>query len=180
MLIIIKSLISVEQVLRALALLAAKHFTYLYLVRRHRLLGPWSRADVFLQLIYFTINMFCMTFGVTSVKEAGARAGTLAMVNLSPSFFGFHLSFLADLLGILLSNYRRIHRITGWMSFVLYLIHALSVIYSDPSYIHDMRKNLYPVMVSYWKVTSFKYSNLISLGRSCSWSPGAALTANFP
>ena len=65
MLIIIKSLVSVEQVLRALALLAAKHFTYPYLVRRHRLLGPWSRADVFLQLIYFTINMFCMTFGVT-------------------------------------------------------------------------------------------------------------------
>lgn len=53
MLIIIKSLVSVEQVLRALALLAAKHFTYPYLVRRHRLLGPWSRADVFLQLIYF-------------------------------------------------------------------------------------------------------------------------------
>ena len=48
MLIIIKSLVSVEQVLRTLALLTAKYFTYLYLVRRYRLLGPWSRADVFL------------------------------------------------------------------------------------------------------------------------------------
>ena len=179
-LIIIKSLVSVEQVLCALALLVAKHFTYPYFVRRHHLLGPWSRADVFLQMIYFTINMFCMTFGVTSVKEAGARAGTLAMVNMSPSFFGFHLSFLADLLGIPLSNYRRIHRMTGWMSFVLCLVHALSVIHGDPSYLHDMRRNLHPVIVSYWKVTSFKHGNVISLGRSCSWSPDAALTADFP
>ena len=121
-----------------------------------------------------------MTFDVTSVKEAGARAGTLTMVNLSPSFFDFHLSFLADLLGISLSNYRRIHRMTGWMSFVLCLIHTFSVIHDDPFYIHDMRKNLYPVMVSYWKVTSFKYGNLISLGRSCSWSRGAALIVDFP
>ena len=179
-LIIIKSLVSVEQVLRALALLVAKHFTYPYFVRRHHLLGPWSRADVFLQMIYFTINMFCMTFGVTSVKEAGARAGTLAMVNMSPSFFGFHLSFLADLLGISLSNYRRIHRMTGWMSFVLCLIHALSVVHGDSSYLHDMRKNLYAVMVSYWKLTSFKHGNLMSLGRSCSWSPNTALTTDFP
>jgi len=89
----------------------AKHLTYPFIVRRHRLLGPWSRADVLLQLIYFTINMFCMTFRVTSVKEAGARAGT--MINMAPPFFGFHLSFLADILGISLSNYRRIHRMTG-------------------------------------------------------------------
>lgn len=168
LLIVIKSLVSVEQVLRALALLTAKHLTYPYLVRRHRLLGPWSRADVLLQLIYYTINIFCMTFGVTSVKEAGARAGTLAMINMSPSFFGFHLSFLADRLGISLSNYRRIHRMMGWISFVLGLIHTLSVIHDDPSYLHDMRKNLYPVIVSYWKGSSFKHGNLISLGRICS------------
>ena len=93
--------------------------------------------------------MFYITFGVTSVKEAGARAGTLAIVNLSPSFFSFYLSFLTNLLGISLSNYRRIHRITGWISFVLYLIYALSVIYSNPSYIYDIRKNLYPIIVSY-------------------------------
>ena len=39
-LIIIKSFVFVKQVLRALALLAAKHFTYSYFVRRHRLLRP--------------------------------------------------------------------------------------------------------------------------------------------
>ena len=112
-LIIIKSLVSMEQVLRALALLMAKYFTYPYFVRRHHLLGPRSRADVFLQMIYFTINIFCMTFSVTSVKEAGVRVETLAIINMSPSFFGFHLSFLTNLSGISLSNYRRIHRITS-------------------------------------------------------------------
>ena len=68
---------------------------------------------------------------------------------MSPSFFDFHLSFLANLLGILLSNYRRIHRMTGWISFVLCLVHILSVIYSNPPYLHDIRKNLHPIIVSY-------------------------------
>lgn len=73
-----------------------------------------------------------MTFRVTSVKDAGARAGTLAMINMAPPFFGFYLSFLADVLGISLSNYRRIHRMTGWMSFLLDLIHVLAAIHDDP------------------------------------------------
>ena len=103
-LLIMKSVSSIHHIFHALSILVAKHLTYPFLVRRHRLLGPWSRADVLLQVTYFTINMLCMTFRVVSVKDAGARAGTLAMINLTPLFFGFHLSFLADILGISLTN----------------------------------------------------------------------------
>ncbi len=159
LLLTVKSVSSVQRVLRALAILVAKHFTYPFLVRRHRFLGPWSRADVLLQLVYFTINIFCMTFRVTSVKEIGARAGTLAMINMAPPFFGFHLSFLADILGISLANYRRIHRMTGWMSFLLGLIHALAVIHDDQSFLRDMPKNLYAVIVSRWIVPPFEHRN---------------------
>ena len=113
LLFIVKSVSSIQQVLRALAILVAKYLTYLFIVRRYRILGPWSRADILLQLIYFTINIFYITFRVTSVKDTGARAGTLAIINMAPLFFGFHLSFLADILGISLPNYRRIHRIIG-------------------------------------------------------------------
>lgn len=148
LLLILKSVSSVHQVLRTLAILVAKHLTYPFIVRRHRLLGPWSRADVLLQLVYFTINIFSMTFRVASVKDAGARAGTLAMINMAPLFFGFHLSFLADILGISFSNYRRIHRMMGWMSCLLGLVHAFVAFHDNPSFLRDMPKNLYAVIVS--------------------------------
>ena len=110
LLLIVNSFSSVLQVLRALAILVAKHLTYLFLVRRHRLLGPWSRADALLQVIYFTINMLCMIFRMASIKKAGARAETLAMINMAPLFFEFHLSILANIVGISFNNCRRIHR----------------------------------------------------------------------
>lgn len=94
------------------------------------------------------MNMLCMTFRVSSVKEALGRAGTLAMINLTPSFFAFHLSFLADLLGVSLSDYRRIHRMTGRMSFFLSVIHALATLHGDPSFSRDIPKNLYAIIVS--------------------------------
>ncbi len=148
LLLIMKSLSSVQHLFHALAILVAKHLTYPFLIRRHRLLGPWSRADVLLQVTYFMINMLCLTFRVGSVKEAGVRAGTLAMINMAPLFFGFHLSFLADILGISLSDFRRIHRMMGWMSLLLGLVHALVVIHGDPSFLRDMPTNLYAVIVS--------------------------------
>jgi len=42
---------------------------------------------------------------VTSFNEVGDRVGTLLIINIAPLFFSFYLSFLADLLGLLLSNY---------------------------------------------------------------------------
>jgi len=137
-----------QRIFSALAILTARHLTYPFIIRRHRLLGPWSRADVLLQLVYVAMNMLCMTFRVASVKEALGRAGTLAIINLTPSFFAFHLSFLADLLGISLSNIRRIHRMTGWMSCYLGVIHAFATIYYDPPFLRDMPKNRFAVIVS--------------------------------
>lgn len=48
LLLTVKSVSSVQRVLRALTILVAKHLAYPFLVRRHRFLGPWSRADVLL------------------------------------------------------------------------------------------------------------------------------------
>ena len=92
-LLIMKSVSSVHHVFHALCILVVKHLTYPFLVPRHHLLGPWIHADVLLQVTHFTINMLCMTFRVVSIKDAGALAGTLAMINLTPLFFGFHLNF---------------------------------------------------------------------------------------
>ena len=148
LLLIMKSGSSIHHVFHALTILVAKHLTYPFLVRHHRLLRPWSRADVLLQVTYFTINIFCMTFRVVSVKDAETRAGTLAMINLTPLFSGFHLSFSGDNLRIFLTDFRRIHRIMKWMSLLLGVVHALVVIHGDPSFLRDMLKNLYAVIVS--------------------------------
>ena len=180
LLLIFKSVSSVHQVLCALAILVAKHLTYPFIVRRHRLLGPWNRADVLLQLVYFTINIFSMIFRITSIKDAKARAGTLTIINMAPLFFGFHLSFLADLLGISLSDYRRIYRMMGWMSFLLGFVHILVAFYSNLSYFRDIPKNLYAVIVSRWIVPSFECGNLFFIGWIFSYSTNATYSTDFP
>ena len=110
LLLIIKSGSSIYYVFYTLAILVAKYLTYLFLIRRYRLLRPWSRADILFQVTYFIINIFYMTFRVVFVKDAGARAGTLAIINLIPLFSGFYLSFLANILRISLTDFRRIYR----------------------------------------------------------------------
>jgi len=139
----------IQQVLQSLNITISRHLTYPLIVRRHRLLGPWSPADVLLQLLYISLNVFCVTFRVTSFDEAGDRAGTLSIINMAPLFFGLHLSFLADLLGLSLSNYRRIHRSVGMMSFALVALHTFAAVHHDPTYSLRVPGNLYLLIVSH-------------------------------
>ena len=139
-------------------------------MRRHRLLGPWSPADVLLQLLYILLNVFYVTFRVTSFNEAGDRAGTLSIINIAPLFFGLYLSFLADLLGLLLSNYRRIYRSAGIISFALVALHIFAAVYHDPTYSLRVPGNLYLLIVSYghfrrhfaYSLAGYIYSQLLN------------------
>ena len=139
----------IQQILQSLNITISRYLTYLLVVQRHRLLGPWSPADVLLQLLYISLNVFCITFCVTSFDEAGDMVGTLAIMNMAPLFFGLHLSFLPDLLGLSLSNYRRIHRSAGIMSFVLLALHTLAAVHHDPTYPLHVPGNLYLLIVSH-------------------------------
>lgn len=105
-------------------LLTSKHLTYPYILSRHRLLGPWTRADVLLYLSYGATNVFLVIFRVPSAAGAGHRAGNLALANIAFNFFALHLSFLADILGISLRSCRRIHQATGWMAGLLAAFHV--------------------------------------------------------
>ena len=42
-----------------------------------------------------------------------------------PAYFGYHLSFVSDMLGLSVLDYRRIHASTGAMSGFLGLFHAV-------------------------------------------------------
>jgi hypothetical protein len=125
-----------------------KYLIYLYLVRRHRFLGPWTLADVIIQLVYIGGNSFCLSFRVSSIAMAGVRAGNLLLINLVALFLGLHLSFLADTLGVSLSTFRHIHRSAGLMALGLVLFHAIVIITSPAAFALSGAKNLSALVVS--------------------------------
>lgn len=98
------------------SVLLSRHLTLPFLVHRHQLLGPWTRASVFLHSLYVATNVFLVFFRMESWAGAGRRAGKLTLINLIFPLSTIHLSYLADLLGITWHTCRKIHRATGWMA----------------------------------------------------------------
>jgi hypothetical protein len=148
LLLLINGLPLIARLVRYLSPLVSKHLIYRYVLHRHRLLGPWSRAGVLVQLIYVAGNVCCFKFWDTTISQAGLRAGTLAMINLIPLFAVPHLGTLADLLGVTLSTFRQIHRSAGVMAVVLTIFHVLVMIASQPSFPLDLPQNKFAVIVS--------------------------------
>jgi hypothetical protein len=110
------------------------YLKYAYLVRRHQFLGPWTFADILVQVIYIASNSFCLGFRVSDIAKSGLRAGNLSLINMVTLFLGPHLSFLADILGISLSTFRLIHRSAGMMSCSLVLFHVLAMLVSSRAF----------------------------------------------
>lgn len=113
---------------KCLALVIPKYLEYPYALRRHKHLGPWTRLEVLLMITYVGANSICLSFGVSSLADSGIRAGHLSLANLLPLFLGPHLSFLADLIGISVKSFRKIHLVVASMIYVLTLFHALVII----------------------------------------------------
>lgn len=110
------------------SLIVSQHLTLPFAIRRHRFLGPWTRAGVFLHLSYAAINIFLLFFRIKSLTGAGRRAGELALVNLIFPLSTIHLAYLADLLGIKWNSCRKIHRATGWMAVALLSFHIITAV----------------------------------------------------
>lgn len=145
---ITKDFSCILHVLQSLAIIISKYFIYPFIVRRRHLLGPWSPVDVFLQLLYIALNTFYSTFRVTPFNEARDIAGILFVINMAPILFDLHLSFLADLLNLSLSNYRRIYRFAGIMSSALVALQLFAAVHDDLTYSLRVRGNLYLIIVS--------------------------------
>lgn len=116
---------NVLQLIR-LVLNTVMHHMYPCVLSRHGFLGPWTRASILFQLVYITLNVVRITIQVSTVRQAGLRAGTLSLINMVPLFVGLHHRFLADLFGISLDEYRFIHRSADLMSFFLALFQVLT------------------------------------------------------
>lgn len=113
---------AVPYLLNAIAI--TRRLTYLNLLNRHALIGPWSAATLLLQTLYLMANVFCLSFNVKNLSHAGRRAGTLALINLSPLLGGLHLDFLASIVGLPLKTIKRIHRSAGFASLALATFHV--------------------------------------------------------
>lgn len=130
------------------SVLLARHLTLPFIVHRHRLLGPWTRASVLLLLSYAAINAFLVVFRADSLTGAGRRAGELALVNLIFPLSAIHLSNVADLLGISWSTCRKIHRATGWMATALLAVHVLVAVQDHEfSFPLSEMQNLFTIIV---------------------------------
>ncbi|KAG9231529.1 hypothetical protein BJ875DRAFT_342974, partial [Amylocarpus encephaloides] len=114
---------------------------------RYRLLGPWTRADLIIQLSYITSNCFCLIFRVTDITTAGIRAGHLSLINILPLFLGPHLRFIADVLSVSLSKFRLIHRYARLMSFGLVCLHVLAIAVSRTKFALDSTTNISAAVV---------------------------------
>jgi predicted ferric reductase len=146
-LLLINGLPLITRLVRYLSPLVSKHLIYRYILHRHRLLGPWSRADVLVQIIYIAGNICCFEFWDTTTSQAGLRAGALAVINLIPLLAIPHLSTLADLLGVTLSTFRQVHRSAGVMAVLLTIFHVLIMIASQPSFPLGLPQNKFAVIV---------------------------------
>lgn len=112
----------------AMNVFICQHLAYPYVLGRHSLLGPWTRAGVSLHLIYLAINLLLLFLNSISMAAAGRRAGTLSLFNMIFLLASWHLSNLADILGISLRIYRRMHRAAGWVVVALVLFHVFAML----------------------------------------------------
>lgn len=102
-----------------------RFFSYHFVIDRHTLIGPWTASSLFIHMLYIASNAACLCYKLENLSGAASRAGTLSLANLAPVFLGVHLSFLADILGVSLRTYQRIHRSCGLMASSLLFSHGL-------------------------------------------------------
>ena len=102
-----------------------KYLIYPTLYRRRRFLEPITRWQLFLTLVYWLGTATCNVVGVRSISCAWNRAGVLSVLHLIPLLFSSRLSFAADLIGLSLTNYFKLHKSLGFMAILQGLIHIL-------------------------------------------------------
>jgi len=148
-LVIVKLWLSITRFLRLQTYgFVLKHVVYPYLLRRHRYIGPWTRGSVLLHVFYLTAVIFCNSYRVNSLTEASTRAGNMSLINTIPLYLGFHLGFIADVLGISLRVFSRLHGSIAFISAALGLFHAVVSMASGPSRFHDATQRTYGLAVS--------------------------------
>jgi hypothetical protein len=126
------ALIVVLQLLRSLrgwvqeefAPLLLKLLVYPFFLRRHRVLGPWTRLNALTQMLYWAATVFCALYKTSSMADINVRLGNLSLINAIPLYATIHLSALADALSMSLTAFRGLHGSVGLMTGALTAAHV--------------------------------------------------------
>lgn len=83
---------------------------------------PWQHL-IFLS-IYLGANVFCTCFRVGGQQQIASRSGVLASINLIPLLLGTRFSAAADILGLSLRDWSRIHSTVSVVSIIQSAVHV--------------------------------------------------------
>ena len=131
---IINLLLSILQKIHNCNMLILRHLIYPLFIRRHGLIGPWTRNGALWRFLYLITNLIMSVFPLVSLRNVAERAGHICLINMVPLFFGPHLSFLADVLGVPLQTYHSFHGASAAMTVILGAIHVILGLLREPLY----------------------------------------------
>ncbi len=102
-----------------------KYLVYPIVIRRTTLSNPFSRWHAVLMILYWSGTAACNLVGVSDIAQAGKRAGALAAAHLIPLMCTNRPAFAADVLGLSIQTYLRLHTSFGLMAMLQALIHTV-------------------------------------------------------
>jgi hypothetical protein len=128
-----------------------KHIRYRRSPRILQCCDAETLAVTVLAAVYVAINALWIALGTNSAEGIGQRAGALAFFNLLPLLAGTRFGVSADMLGISLRTYQRVHRWIGRTSAAEVVVHGsiLLVRHSSTMFTTPVRAATYlPFLVS--------------------------------
>lgn len=103
-------------------------------LRRHDIVRLWPLKHILILALYWGANFSSLFIFFAGLQDAGKRAGRLSLINLLVLYAGPHLSVLADIVGLAIPTYRRLHASVAATAFSMAVFHVVvaSIKHVDP------------------------------------------------
>ena len=109
----------------SLRFLFLKNIVYLFIYRRSRIMGPMTLLEAILHIAHLALTAVYNLYNTSSMAEVAERSGNLSVINLVPLLLAGRPSLIANLLGLSLRSYVRVHGTMGAMACIQALIHIV-------------------------------------------------------
>ena len=103
----------------------AKHVVYPIVIRRTRFFPPITRLFVLLTLLHWAGTLACNLVNITSLAQAGQRAGLLSVINLAPVLMFWSLGSAATWTGLSIRTIQLVHGSFGTMALFQGIAHIV-------------------------------------------------------
>ncbi|KAI9888416.1 MAG: hypothetical protein M1814_000478 [Vezdaea aestivalis] len=106
-----------------------KHLVYPHILPRIPFLGVATRCQTLGVALYSIANVLCMTIGVSTPEQVGARASLLSIANMIPLLIGPRLSLVSNFLELSVRSSSGIHVWIGRTAIAQAVVHmTISVV----------------------------------------------------